>query len=90
MPHNYFEFVKQAEQQLEAARAAMPRDFVQAIEAAGWASYLRDKYDVAQLVKHVTEMFRDGDFLSQLHATADKVREQQPRVGRPPKPLQAG
>jgi hypothetical protein len=78
MSHSYSE-------QLEIARAALPRDVAQAVKTAGWASYLRDKYDVMTLVKYISEKLSDSVFRDELHAAADKVRRQQPRVGRPSK-----
>lgn len=49
-------------------------------------SFLRDRFDVAALVNHVTEVAQKGEFVSKLHAAADKARQQQqsPR-GRPRK-----
>ena len=85
LSHSYLEQVNQAAQQLDMARTALPRDFAQAIESSVWSKFLRDRYDVAALVKQIGGMLEDRHFLDELHAAADKAREQQPRVGRPPK-----
>jgi len=72
------------------AKAALSRDLAQAADVAGWGAFLRDKYDVAELVKRIGEHLGDRLFIAELHAAADKVRELQPKVGRPPKVRQAG
>lgn len=89
MSHTYRESLNQAERELESARGALPRDCAQAIANAGWAEFLRDKYDVLALVSHVSELFRSSDFLDDLYAAGDKARQQQPRVGRPSKRLRS-
>jgi hypothetical protein len=76
--------VEAAKRALEAAQAALSRDVGQAIGSAGW-SFLRDKSDVIALVDVVSELANQPDFVSRLHAAADKVRVQQPQRGRPPK-----
>jgi hypothetical protein len=85
MSHTYQRLLNEAEQQLEAARGALARDFAQAITNAGWISSLRDEHDVTALVSTITSMFEDRVFLDRLHAAADQARQQQPRVGRPSK-----
>ena len=55
----------------------------QAADAAGWGAFLRDRYDVAELVKRIGEQLSQNAFLDDLYAAADKVRELQPKVGRP-------
>lgn len=85
MSHTYRELLNQAERELEAARGALPQDCAQAIANAGWAEFLRDKYDVFALVSHVSGLFRSSAFLDDLYAAGDKARQQQPRVGRPSK-----
>ncbi len=76
--------VEAAKRALEAAQTALSRDVGQAIGTAGW-SFLRDKCDVIALVDVVSELANQPDFVSKLHAAADKVRVQQPQRGRPPK-----
>ncbi|OSI85590.1 hypothetical protein [Bradyrhizobium canariense] len=77
--------MQEAEQQLEAARGALARDFAKAISAAGWTPVLRDEHDVIALVSTINNMFEDRAFVDRLHAAADQARQQQPRVGRPSK-----
>ena len=76
--------VEAAKRALEAAQNALSRDVGQAIGTAGW-TFLRDKCDVIALVDVVSELANQPDFVSKLHAAADKVRVQQPQRGRPPK-----
>lgn len=90
MSQTYLETVSQAAERLELAKAALSRDLAQAADLAGWGAFLRDKYDVAELVKRIGEHLGDNLFLAELHAAADKVRDVQPKVGRPPKVRQAG
>jgi hypothetical protein len=90
MSLTYSETVSQAAERLETAKAALPRDLAQAADAAGWGAFLRDKYDVLELVSRIGERLSDNLFLAELHAAADKVRNLQPKVGRPPKVRQAG
>jgi hypothetical protein len=90
MSETYLETVSQAAERLEMAKAALSRDLAQAAGVAGWGTFLRDKYDVAELVKRISEQLGDNLFLAELHAAADKVRDIQPKVGRPPKVRQAG
>jgi hypothetical protein len=63
MSHTYRESLNEAERELQAARGALPRDCAQAIANAGWAEFLRDKYDVLALVSHVSKLFRSRRFL---------------------------
>jgi len=77
--------VEAAKRALEAAQCALPRDIAQAVANAGWAAFLRDRHDVQALVDHIGEAVQQRDFVSRLHATADKARHQQPQRGRPPK-----
>lgn len=44
--------------------------------------FLRDSCDVQALIDHITLKAQDADFVSKLHAAADKAR-QQPLRGRP-------
>ena len=90
MSQTYLETVSQAAERLEMAKAALPRDLAQAADAAAWGGFLRDRYDVWELVKRIGERLSDDLFLAELHAAADKVRDLQPKVGRPPKVKQAG
>lgn len=85
MSHSYQRSLQEAEQQLEAARGALARDFAKAISNAGWTPVLRDEHDVIALVSTITNMFEDRAFVDRLHAAADQARQQQPRVGRPSK-----
>jgi predicted signal transduction protein with EAL and GGDEF domain len=85
MSHSYQRSLQEAQQQLEAARGALARDFAKAISNAGWTSALRDEHDVIALVNTITTMFEDRAFVDRLHAAADQARQQQPRVGRPSK-----
>lgn len=85
MSQTYSETVSQAAERLEIAKAALPRDLAQAAEGAGWGAFLRDRYDVLELVNRIGERLSDNVFLAELHAAADKVRNLQPKVGRPPK-----
>lgn len=78
----YLESVSQAAERLEAAKAALPRDLAQAADAAGWGQFLRDRYDVLELVQRISEHLGDNSFLAELHAAADRVRNLQPKVGR--------
>ncbi|MGY4512356.1 DNA-binding protein [Bradyrhizobium sp. USDA 3650] len=80
----YTASVEAARQALEVAQTALPRDVGQAVMAAGW-TFLRDRHDVNALIDHVTSEAESGDFVSKLHAAADKARQQQPQRGRPPK-----
>ena len=80
----YTASVEAARQALEAAQTALPRDVGQAVTNAGWA-FLRDRFDVQALIDHITSEAEDADFVSKLHAAADKARQQQPLRGRPPK-----
>ncbi|MEH2567130.1 DNA-binding protein [Bradyrhizobium sp. AZCC 2289] len=77
--------VEAAKRVLEAAESALPRDIAQAVANAGWAAFLRDRHDVQALVDHIAETAQQRDFVSKLHAAADKARQQQPQRGRPPK-----
>jgi hypothetical protein len=77
--------VEAAKRALEAAQSALPRDIAQAVANAGWAAFLRDRHDVQALVDHIGEAVQQHDFVSKLHAAADKARHQQPQRGRPPK-----
>ncbi|MEH2562427.1 DNA-binding protein [Bradyrhizobium sp. AZCC 2289] len=77
--------VEAAKRALEAAQSALPRDIAQAVANAGWAAFLRDRHDVQALVDHIAEAVQQRDFVSRLHATADKARHHQPQRGRPPK-----
>jgi hypothetical protein len=70
---------------LEAAETALPKDIAQAVTNAPWARILRDKHDVSALIDKIGELAREEHFVSALHATADKLRQQQPQRGRPPK-----
>jgi hypothetical protein len=76
--------VEAAKRALEAAQNALSRDVGQAIGTAGW-TFLRDKCDVIALVDVVSELANQPDFVSKLHAAADRARVQQPQRGRPPK-----
>jgi hypothetical protein len=80
----YTASVEAARQALEAAQTALPRDMGEAVTAAGWA-FLRDRFDVRALIDHITSEAHNADFVSKLHAAADKARQQQPVRGRPPK-----
>jgi hypothetical protein len=80
----YSASVEAAKQALEAAQNALSRDFGQAIMQVDWP-FLRDRHDVAALVEYITETAADADFVSKLHAVADKARLAQPQRGRPPK-----
>jgi hypothetical protein len=82
--------VAEARQLLEAAQAALSRDVAQAVANAGWTAFLRDRYDVEALVAHISEAAQHRDFLTKLHAAADKARQQQPQRGRPRKPGKDG
>jgi hypothetical protein len=57
-----------------------------AIANAQW-SFLRDRFDVNALVAHISETAQRSDFVSKLHAAADKARHQQipgrPKTRRP-------
>ena len=77
--------VEAAKRALEAAQSALPRDIAQAVANADWVAFLRDRHDVQALVDHIGEAVQQRDFVSRLHATADKARHQQPQRGRPPK-----
>lgn len=90
MSQTYLETASQAAERLEMARAALSRDLAQAADVAGWGTFLRDKYDVAELAKRIGEQLGDKLFLAELHAAVDEVRELQPKVGRPSKARQAG
>ena len=90
MSTTYQETVNQAAERLELAKAALSRDLAQAADAAGWGHFLRDRFDVVELVKCISERLGDTLFVAELHAAADKVRDLQPKVGRPPKVRQAG
>lgn len=83
----YSASIEAARQAFEAAQTAMPRDVGQAVTNAGWV-FLRDPFDVQALVDHITMAAEDPDFVSKLHAAADKARQQQPLRGRPPKASQ--
>ena len=74
--------VEAAKRALEAAQCALPRDIAQAVANAGWAAFLRDKHDVQALVDHIGEAVQQHDFVSKLHAAADKARHQQPHCHR--------
>jgi hypothetical protein len=74
-----------AKRALEAAQSALARDVGQAVAQAEWTGFLRDKCDVQALVDIVGELAVKPDFVAKLHATADKMRSQQPQRGRPPK-----
>ena len=52
---------------------------------ADWAAFLRDKHDVKALIDYISEAASQPDFVAKAHAPADKVRDQQPLRGRPPK-----
>lgn len=80
----YTASVEAARQALKVAQTALPRDVGQAVTAAGW-SFLRDRFDVQALIDHITTAAEDADFVSKLHAAADRSRKQQPPRGRPPK-----
>ncbi|MFK4384673.1 hypothetical protein [Bradyrhizobium sp. USDA 223] len=80
----YSASVEAARQALEVAQTALPRDVGQAVTNAGW-TFLRDRFDVQVLIDHITSKAEDDDFVSKLHAAADKARQQQPQRGRPPK-----
>jgi hypothetical protein len=80
----YSASIESARQAFEAAKNALPRDFGQAVMAAGW-TFLRDRHGVDALIDHVTSEAENDDFVSKLHAAADKARQQQPQRGRPPK-----
>lgn len=80
----YTASVEAARLALEAAQTALPRDVGQAVTNAGW-SFLRDRFDVQALIDYITLAAKDADFVSKLHAAADKARQQQPQRGRPPK-----
>ena len=58
------------------------RDVGAAIVNAQW-SFLRDRFDVNALVAHISETAQRSDFVSKLHAAADKARHQQIPRGRP-------
>lgn len=53
-----------------------------AIPNTQW-SFLRDRFDVNALVAHISETAQRSDFVSKLHAAADKARHQQIPRGRP-------
>jgi hypothetical protein len=55
-----------------------------AISQVDWP-FLRDRHDVTALVDHITEAAANADFVSKLHAVADRARLAQPQRGRPPK-----
>jgi hypothetical protein len=80
----YSASVEAARQALEVAQTALPRDVGQAVTNAEW-TFLRDRHDVQALIDHITSEAGDVDFVSKLHAAADKARQQQPQRGRPPK-----
>ncbi|CUT13571.1 hypothetical protein BF49_4651 [Bradyrhizobium sp.] len=81
----YTASVDAAKQALEAAQTALPRDVGQSVMKAGW-TFLRDSFDVQALIDHITwTVQEDPDFVSKLHAIADKARQRQPQRGRPPK-----
>ena len=85
----YAASVEAARQALEAAQTALCRDVGQAVSQANW-SFLRDRHDIAALVDYITEAAGNADFVSKLHAVADKARLAQPQRGRPPKAANAG
>jgi hypothetical protein len=85
MSQSYLDNVSQAQEQLEMARTALPRDVAQAVDSAGWGKHLRDKFDVFELVKRVGKQLNDSHFLRELHAAADQTRQGTRRVGRPKK-----
>jgi hypothetical protein len=85
MSQSYLDTVNQAQEQLETARTALPRDVAQAVDSAGWGKHLRDKFDVFELVKRISEQLNDSEFLHELHAAADQTRQETRRVGRPKK-----
>ncbi len=80
----YAASVEAARQALKAAQSALSRDVGQAITQTEWP-FLRDRHDVAALVDYITRAADDTDFVSKLHAAADKARLAQPQRGRPPK-----
>lgn len=82
--HGYAASIEAAKHTLEEAKNALARDVGTAIANAQW-SFLRDRFDVAALVNHVTEVAQKGEFVSKLHAAADKARQQQSPRGRPRK-----
>lgn len=81
----YAASVEAAKASLEAARAALSRDVAQAVTSANWSDFLRDKYDVEALIQQISEAAQSKDWVSSLHASADKTRAQQPQRGRPSK-----
>jgi hypothetical protein len=85
MSQSYLDTVNQAQEQLGMARTALPRDVAQAVDSAGWGKHLRDKFDVFELVKRISEQLNDSEFLQELHAAADQTRHETRRVGRPKK-----
>jgi hypothetical protein len=85
MSQSYLDSVNQAQEQLEMARTALPRDVAQAVDSAGWGKHLRDKFDVFELVKRISEQLDDNEFLQELRAAADQTRQETRRVGRPKK-----
>src|SRR5215475_14376928 len=85
----YSASVEAAKQALEAAQNALSRDVGQAVTLAEWP-FLRDRHDVQAVVDHITHAAKDADFVSKLHAAADKARLAQPQRGRPPKAANGG
>lgn len=85
----YSEAVEAARHALEAAQNALSRDVGQAITQVEWP-FLRDRHDVTALVDYITQAAENADFVSKLHAVADKARLAQPQRGRPPKTVNGG
>ncbi len=70
--------VEAAKRALEAAQSALPRDIAQAVANADWVAFLRDRHDVQALVDHIAEAVQQREFVSKLHAAADKAGTSSP------------
>ena len=90
MTQSYQSSIDTAKKELETAENALARDMAQAFMGATLAGLFRDRYDVLAFVEQSCELAEDGAFRTNLHASGDKLRQQQGRPrGRPPKPVKA-
>ncbi len=82
----YTDQVTALREQLNKARNSLARDVAAAVAAAGWQSFLRDRYDVAVLMERVAELGRQPEWVARLQAAGDRARQQGGKRGRPRKP----
>lgn len=80
----YAGMIDVAQRKLKAAQTAMGRDFAELVEAASW-TWLRHRFDVAEVVAYLSKAGLNPGFVEKLHARADQTRLAKRPRGRPAK-----